>query len=169
MHDGTAHHEARERDVLVGALEAQRHHVLGVVEGLGDADAHRGVLPTGWSCLGLIQHLTFDVEELWFRMVAAGRPAPSDAPPDAWVVGDGATASDVLARYRAACDEANLVIERMPLDTPPAWWPAELFGDWRLGDLRELLVHVITETACHAGHLDAARELIDGRTWLILS
>jgi len=28
---------------------------------------------------------------------------------------------------------------------------------------------VITETATHAGHLDAARELIDGRTWLILT
>jgi hypothetical protein len=28
---------------------------------------------------------------------------------------------------------------------------------------------VITETACHAGHLDAVRELIDGRTWLVLT
>jgi len=30
-------------------------------------------------------------------------------------------------------------------------------------------LHVITETACHAGHLDAARELIDGRRWLVLN
>jgi len=28
------------------------------------------------------------------------------------------------------------------------------------------MLHVITETACHAGHLDAVRELIDGRQWL---
>ena len=28
------------------------------------------------------------------------------------------------------------------------------------------MIHVITETACHTGHLDAARELIDGTTWL---
>ena len=34
--------------------------------------------------------------------------------------------------------------------------------------LRDTVLHVITETACHAGHLDAARELIDGQTWLIL-
>ena len=46
-------------------------------------------------------------------------------------------------------------------------WP-DFFGDWRLGDLRAVLLHVIAETACHAGHLDAARELIDGRTWLKL-
>jgi hypothetical protein len=31
------------------------------------------------------------------------------------------------------------------------------------------MLHVITETACHAGHLDAVRELIDGRTWMVLT
>jgi len=31
------------------------------------------------------------------------------------------------------------------------------------------VLHVITETATHAGHLDAVRELIDGRTWMILT
>jgi hypothetical protein len=31
-----------------------------------------------------------------------------------------------------------------------------------------VLLHVVTETACHAGHLDAARELTDGRTWMVL-
>jgi hypothetical protein len=33
-------------------------------------------------------------------------------------------------------------------------------------DVREVILHVITETATHAGHLDAARELLDGRTWM---
>jgi Protein of unknown function (DUF664) len=45
-------------------------------------------------------------------------------------------------------------------------WPDELWPNWKLQDLRAVLLHVITETACHAGHLDAVRELIDGRTWL---
>ena len=35
--------------------------------------------------------------------------------------------------------------------------------------LRDTVLHVITETATHAGHLDAVRELIDGRTWMILT
>ncbi len=35
-------------------------------------------------------------------------------------------------------------------------------------DLQFVLLHLITETACHAGHLDAARELIDGRQWVVL-
>jgi Protein of unknown function (DUF664) len=36
-------------------------------------------------------------------------------------------------------------------------------------DLHAIILHVITETATHAGHLNAVRELIDGRTWLILT
>ena len=43
----------------------------------------------------------------------------------------------------------------------PSRWP-----DWRLPDLRRILLHAITEIACHAGHLDAVRELIHGTTWL---
>ena len=39
-------------------------------------------------------------------------------------------------------------------------------GEWRLHDVRDVLLHVITETACHAGHLDAVRELIDGQQGL---
>ena len=35
--------------------------------------------------------------------------------------------------------------------------------------LRDTVLHVLTETACHAGHLDTVRELIDGRTWLVLT
>jgi hypothetical protein len=55
------------------------------------------------------------------------------------------------------------------MDTPPAWWPEDQFGSRRLHSLEELVLHVITETACHAGHLDAARELIDGKQWLVLT
>ncbi|MFD0511365.1 DUF664 domain-containing protein [Streptomyces aureus] len=50
-----------------------------------------------------------------------------------------------------------------------AWWPHHLFGPPHLHSHRDVLLHVITETACHAGHLDAARELIDGRRWLVLT
>ena len=36
-------------------------------------------------------------------------------------------------------------------------------------DLRFIMLHVMKETACHAGHLDAVRELIDGRQWIVMS
>jgi len=51
----------------------------------------------------------------------------------------------------------------------PAWWPAEIFSDLPSRGLRDAILHVITETAYHAGHLDVVRELIDGRTWQVLT
>jgi len=75
----------------------------------------------------------------------------------------------VFDLYRQQIELANAIITTTPLDAAPAWWPEELFGDWRLDNLREVILHVLTETAVHAGHLDAARELIDGRTWLVLT
>ncbi|MET9872662.1 DUF664 domain-containing protein, partial [Streptomyces sp. NPDC006386] len=46
----------------------------------------------------------------------------------------------------------------------PAAWPVEIWPTWRLPDVRHILIHVLTEVACRSGHLDAARELIDGTT-----
>jgi hypothetical protein len=155
---------------LLDSLNDQREHVLGILDGLDRDALHRPVLPTGWSCLGLVQHLALDVERFWFRTVMAGEP-------DAGAVGDGGSAwvveastppEVVLELYRIEIERANAVIVSTPLETAPAAWPEELFGNFRLPDLRAMLLHVITETACHAGHLDAARELLDGRTWMVL-
>jgi hypothetical protein len=71
--------------------------------------------------------------------------------------------------YQRQIELANAVIAATALDAAPAYWPEELWPNWRLHDLREVMLHVITETAVHAGHLDAARELIDGRRWLVLT
>jgi hypothetical protein len=74
----------------------------------------------------------------------------------------------VLSTYRDEIERSNAVIAASPLGQAPAqrdaWW-----GEWNVPDLRFVLLHVIAETACHAGHLDAARELFDGRQWLSLT
>jgi uncharacterized damage-inducible protein DinB len=152
-----------EKALMLSALNSQRKHVLGILDGLTDEALRRPVLPTGWSCLGLVRHLTVDVEQLWFSIVAAGQRIEPDAV--GWQVGPDESAQAVLDAYRQEVQRANAVIEATPIDAPLAFWPAEQFGEWRLHDLRELIMHVITETACHAGHLDAVRELIDGETW----
>lgn len=159
--------------VLLGSLDAQRAHVVGILDGL---DAHAlctPVLPSGWSCLGLVQHLAIDVERFWFREVVAGEQAakagtPTEGCGSAWDVDAATTPESVFASYAREVQRANAVIASTPLDTAPRAWPQEQFGDSWLPDLRAVMVHVLTETACHAGHLDAARELIDGRTWLTL-
>lgn len=154
---------------LLKSLEAQRAHVLGAAEQLDAASLRKPVLPSGWSCLGLVQHLAVDVERFWFGQVMAGEPFAdaSQGEESAWTVAPETPPDEVLGRYRAEIERANDVIGTTALDAAPSQWP-DFFGDWRLPDLRAVLLHVITETACHAGHLDAARELLDGSTWLVL-
>jgi hypothetical protein len=55
------------------------------------------------------------------------------------------------------------------LDAALAWWPSDLLGDFRLDYVRQVVLHVMTETATHAGLLDAVLELIDGKLWVVLS
>jgi uncharacterized damage-inducible protein DinB len=89
--------------------------------------------------------------------------------PSAWQARGDVPARTVFDLYRREIERTDAIISATPLDAAPAWWPSERFGDWRLDTLREIILHVMTETACHTGHLDAARELIDGRQWLVLS
>ena len=160
---------SKEGTALLSSLSKQRAHVLGILEGLPEEALRRPVLPSGWTYLGLVQHLAIDVERFWFRHVVSGEPDDSaETLTNAWQVGSEVPVDAVLDGYRREIERANEVIAATPMDAAPAWWP-DFFGDFRLEDLEAIMLHVITETACHAGHLDAARELIDGRTWLILT
>ncbi|WP_327665362.1 MULTISPECIES: DinB family protein [unclassified Streptomyces] len=161
-----------EVQVLLSVLDAQRRHVLGVLDGLDAEALRRPVLPSGWSCLGLVQHLALDVERFWFRAVVTGDPAviaSLDDIDDAWQVAPDVPHTEVLDRYRTETALADSAVDAVDADTPLAWWPHHLFGEPHLHTVRDVLLHVITETACHAGHLDAARELLDGRRWLVLT
>lgn len=119
--------------------------------------------------MGLVQHLAIDVERFWFRGIFAGEAVDFSAfEPSAWRVAPEVPAETVFELYRTEIAAANAIIAASPLDAPPAAWPEERWPTWRFADLRAMLLHVITETAVHAGHLDAVRELIDGRQWLVL-
>ncbi|MEU6112159.1 DinB family protein [Streptomyces albidoflavus] len=161
-----------EVGALLAVLDGQRRHVLGILDGLDVEALRRPVLPSGWSCLGLVQHLALDVERFWFQAVFAGDGdviASLAEMGDAWQVGEEMDAGAVLERYRVEARIADQLAAEGVADAPLAWWPGHFDGEQHLHTLRDLLLHVITETACHAGHLDAARELIDGRRWLVLT
>jgi len=117
----------------------------------------------------MVKHLALGVEHYWLRCVVAGESLDFytinslDNNRD-WVVGPKETGEEVFNLYRDEIQRGNAIIAETPLDTPPAqhddWW-----GNWQIPDLEYIVLHMITETACHAGHLDAARELLDGRQW----
>lgn len=159
----------KETETLLAVLNSQRDHVLGILDGLSEDALRRPVLPSGWTCLGLVRHLALDVERFWFRAVAGGESVDLEAGDAAWQVAPDVMAEEVFGLYRRETELADAIIAATPLDSAPVWWPDDLFGGPPPRDLRTVILHVIAETACHAGHLDAARELIDGRTWLVLT
>lgn len=170
MTDPEAMHPETAETLAV--LQSQRRHVLGILEGLTDDALRRPVLPSGWSCLGVVRHLALDVERWWFRRILGGEQIAQveyeGAPENAWEVPASMSAEAVLDLYLDEAARADAIIVATAPDAPPRWWPVELWPDFRIEAAREAVLHVITETATHAGHLDAARELIDGRQWMVL-
>jgi hypothetical protein len=75
----------------------------------------------------------------------------------------------VFGLYRDEIERSNAIIETAPLAAPPRQ-PDPRWQEWGIDfpDLRFIMLHVIKETACHAGHLDAVRELIDGHQRIVL-
>jgi uncharacterized damage-inducible protein DinB len=160
-----------EAQMLLRYLNAQRNHVLGAVEGLSDEQLRRPVLPSGWHCLGMIKHLSLADEHYWFRSVVGGESLDffPRGPKADWQVDPDESAEDVFALYRDEIERANAVIAATPLDMAPRQRDP-LWEEWGADfpDLRYIMLHMIAETACHAGHLDAVRELLDGRQWVTL-
>jgi hypothetical protein len=157
-----------EKEALLASLTAQREHVLGALEGLSDDVLRQPALPSGWTPLGMVQHLALEVEQFWFRGAVAGEPITLTSGDEAWRVPADVPAAVILGRYRDEVAKADAIIAATPIDAMPKWWP-DFFEDFPPRPLRETILHVITETAAHAGHLDAHRELVDGGQWLVLT
>ncbi len=155
-----------ERAELLAFLDAQRRSVLAIVEGLDEHASAQSVVPSGWTPRGLIVHLA-QAEYFWFERVMAGRAGPpsdetGEDPPSA----PGASPlGEVIAAYRDQCARSDSVLASTSLHAAPAApVPADMPAE--VHNVRTIVLHMIEETARHAGHLDIARELTDGRTGL---
>jgi hypothetical protein len=119
-----------------------------------------------------VHHLALDDEKFWFRAVAAGDRAAIEeilgTRENAWQPAPEKTAEEIFALYRKEGELADTFLAGADLEAALSWWP-DFFGDWHLDNVREVVLHVITETATHAGHLDVVRELIDGRQRSVLT
>ena len=156
-----------ERETLESFLDYYRETILWKVSGMSDQDLRRVIVPSGWSSLGMVKHLGY-VEQNWFQSRLAGEkdlPVPwTDADPDAdFRVEPGESTDEILQFYRDQCERSRKIAADASLDDLAAEWPADRPPEKR-PNLRWIYVHMIEETARHAGHLDVARELIDGAT-----
>jgi uncharacterized damage-inducible protein DinB len=144
-----------EAETLRALLQFQRESLLRKVEGLDEAAARRQLVGTATTLLWLVKHMArAEVTWVLYRFAGQDIAVPADQP----------DASDTLA---AATAEYRVTWRRVDQIA---------FGDSSLDELcrrqdveppvslRWVLMHLLEETARHAGHADILRELIDGQT-----
>jgi uncharacterized damage-inducible protein DinB len=153
-----------ERETLEGFLDWYRAVVARKVEGLTLDEAKRARTPTGVSALGIVKHLGW-AERGWFREIFAGEEVETiDSDDDnsaEFALGSDDTVDSILTFYRTEVERSKrIVAESYSLDALSA--KATEYRE-RVS-LRWILVHMLEETARHAGHLDLMRESIDGTT-----
>lgn len=150
-----------EKESLKAALDRHRDVVLWKLQGLDEEQVRRPMTASGTSLLGMTKHLAA-VEYGWFceTFGREAEPLPfDDDDPDADLrVGPEDTTEAVVAFYRRARAAADLAIEELDVETRGTAWHGATVT------LRWVLIHMVEETARHAGHMDIIRELIDGAT-----
>jgi hypothetical protein len=157
--------DSEEKAELLACLEYQRASVRSIVEGLREEAWHTSVVPSGWTIAGFVEHLS-GAEWHWFQQVIEGIefvPPPDEEyvpyDPYAAFVSD-LPSPEILRNYREECERSNEVLARTDLTAPPRG----RHGDDVVPNVRWVMLHMIEETAAHSGHLEIARELLDGQT-----
>ncbi len=154
---------ADERAQLIGWYDVQRAIVHFKCEGLAEVDAHRALLPTSplMTVAGLVSHLRW-AEQLWFETMFLGRPGTGpgfEGPEDSEMMVDDVPLARLLDAYAAQCAVSNGIIAAHSLDDTGRNTNYPDGG----ATLRWMVIHMLEETARHAGHLDLLRELLDGQ------
>ena len=147
-----------ENEHLLQWVGFQRGAVLRNCAGLSDEQGHWRPDGKLISLVAILNHLTL-MERRWvdggFRGVEATYEPESEFHPE------GLTLAEALAAYRARAAATDAFVRSASLDTvsPESGWG-------RGFDLRFVVLHILGETARHAGHADATREMLDGSTGL---
>jgi uncharacterized damage-inducible protein DinB len=152
--------------LLVEYLDYQRETVLSKTEGLTHAQLVSKHPPSELTLAGLLYHLAL-VEENWMEVRFSGLPDREpwacvdwDADPN-WEfrTAESMEPEQLRARYREACERSRQVVTAAGGADQLSAKPRR---DGQHFSLRWVLLHLIEETARHAGHADLLREAIDG-------
>jgi uncharacterized damage-inducible protein DinB len=152
--DGRPAGTADERELFLRWLGFLRGAVIRKLEGVSDEDARWTPDGALISLLGIVNHLTH-VEWRWIDGGMLGCEISKSQ--DEYRPGPELTVAAALAAYRERGAATDAAVRAMPSLAEPCAWGNET-------DLRWVLLHLINETARHAGHADATRELLDGFT-----
>ncbi len=153
-----------ERDGLLAYLEQQRHVLRIAAYGLTDEQARTTPSASSLSVGGLIKHLA-SVERSWVATMLQRPRGSRDDYVASFLMTEDDTLADLLDDYTRAAAETEAAVANVsdlgqPVPVPPdvPWFPKDVEA-W---SVRWILLHLIAETARHAGHADIVRESVDG-------
>lgn len=157
---------ADEREGLLNYLAQQRYVLRVAAYGLTDAQA-RATPTVSALCLGgLIKHVAA-TERVWIDTVLEQRESTPEQYMENFQMQPGETLASILDRYAAEANRTEEVIagiadlgQAVPVPKGVPWFPPDVAA-W---SVRWVLLHLIAETARHAGHADILRESLDGAT-----
>jgi uncharacterized damage-inducible protein DinB len=157
----------RERDDLLQTLDKHRGFLRYTVRDLDDEQAARRTTVSALCLGGLIKHVAA-VEYSWMRFAVGGAQGMNEAAAQSWEhqfeLQPGETLASALEHYAEVAAETDRLVSAFPnLDTEHALPEAPWFEKGAKWSLRRVLLHVIAETAQHAGHADIIREALDGQ------
>jgi hypothetical protein len=169
---------SEERADLVEALRKHRGLFRHTVTGLTDEQARLTPTVSTLSLGGLVKHVAATERE-WARFVVDGPAALpgidwssidwTNPPPlvqeyaDGFRMLEGETLTALLDEYDAVAAATDDLVLRVDLDARQRLPDAPWFEPGATWSARRVLVHVVAETAQHAGHADILRETIDGQ------
>jgi hypothetical protein len=165
---GTVRPVTDERDGLLAFLEQQRLVLRLTAYGLTDEQARSAPTVSTLTVGGLVKHCA-DVERAWMAYVQErGRERGGEEDYGAaFRLGPDETLAGALDDYAATAAETEEIIaaipdlgQPVPVPRDAPWFPADVEA-W---SVRWVLLHLIQETARHAGHADIVREAIDSAT-----
>jgi uncharacterized damage-inducible protein DinB len=151
-------------EVFLGYLDYFRSQLVRKLEGLPSDELRRSRLPSGWTPLELLKHLTH-VEMRWLEWGFEGRAVPdpwADSRDDRWYVAPDETLNGLVAALHAQAARTRAIVESH--DLADVGQPGERWDGTDPPALERILFHLLQEYARHVGHLDIASELAGGPT-----
>ena len=158
---------ADEREGLMAYLEQQRHGLRVAAHGLTDEQVRATPTASSLSVGGLIKHCA-SMERAWMdNVLERERSGAQEEYETGFRLEPGENVADILALHHHAAWETDEIIagiddlgQPVPVPRDAPWFPQDI-DFW---SVRWVLLHLIEETARHAGHADIVREAIDGAT-----
>ena len=157
-----------EREDLAQTLGKHRGFLRHTVQGLTDEQAARRTTTSELCLGGLIKHVAF-VESGWVDFIVEGTTAMESSPDEYELHGnsfrmlEGETLGGILADYEKVTNRTDEVLATVDLDLSHPLPPAPWFEPGASWSARRVFIHIVAETAQHAGHADILRETIDGQ------